>query len=98
MGRKLWVFLLGMSLLLSFTSGCVYYQAEKEMKDTQALINDLKAQGGDKVVPYEYTSAEKLLEVSRLEFDEYDYKAAKNFAIRAKSAAQAGLSEVQKKK
>ena len=95
MGRKLWVFLLGMSLLLSLTSGCVYYQAEKEMKDAQALINELKAKGGDTKVPYEYTSAEKLLEVSRLEFDEYDYKAAKNFATRSKSAAQAGLSQVK---
>ena len=97
MMRKLLVLLLAFSLLSFFASGCAYYRAEKEMKNAQALVNDLKAQGGDKKVPYEYTSAEKLLEISRMEFDEYDYLGAEKFAIRSKSAAQAGLSEAKKK-
>jgi hypothetical protein len=80
MVRKLFVFLLAFSLLSFFASGCAYYRAEREMKNAQALINDLKGQGGNNKVPYEYTSAEKFLEVSRLEFDEYDYHAAENFA------------------
>ncbi len=67
------------------------------MKTAEKLISDLRGQGGDKQVPYEYCSAEKFLEISRMEFDQGDYKHAKGFAGRSVSAAQAGLSEVKKK-
>jgi hypothetical protein len=50
------------------------------------------------LVPYEYTSAEKFLEISKIEFNENDFKAAKGFATRSKSAAETGLTEVKKKK
>ena len=86
-------------LLLSFVllaSGCYYYEAKNEMKNADQLLSQLKNAGGQQKAPYEYTSAEKFLEVSRMEFDEYDYKQARNFATRSKSAAQAGLAEVKK--
>ncbi len=86
-------------LLLSFVllaSGCYYYEAKNEMKNADQLLSQLKNAGGQQKVPYEYTSAEKFLEVSRMEFDEYDYKQAKIFATRSKSAAQAGLAEAKK--
>ena len=85
-------------LLLSFVllaSGCYYREAVNEMKNADQLLSQLKNAGGQQKVPYEYTSAEKFLEVSRMEFDEYDYKQARNFATRSKSAAQAGLAQVK---
>jgi len=85
-------------LLLSFVllaSGCYYNQAKMEMKNADQLLSQLKNAGGQQKVPYEYTSAEKFLEVSRMEFDEYDYKQARNFATRSKSAAQAGLAQAK---
>jgi len=85
-------------LLLFFTSGCYYFGAKKEMKNAEQRISDLKGKGGERLVPYEYSSAENFLEISRMEFNENDYKAAKGFAQRSKSAAENGLSEVQKKK
>jgi len=50
------------------------------------------------MVPYEYTAAEKYLEISRLELAEPDHKEAAKFAGRSKAASQAGLAEIQKKK
>jgi hypothetical protein len=67
------------------------------MKNAANLISELKGAGGPTLVSYEYTSAEKFLEVSRMEFRQFDYKAAKEFAERSKSAAEAGLAEVRKK-
>ncbi len=42
--------------------------------------------------------SEKFLEVSKIEFNDNDFKAAKGFASRSKSAAETGLAEVKKKK
>jgi len=85
-------------VFLSFSlSGCYYFGAKNQMKTAESLISNLKSQGGERLVPYEYCSAEKFLELSRMEFDEYDYKQSKKFAERATSAAQAGLAEVKKK-
>ena len=92
---------IGLMLLvfLSFSlSGCYYFSARSEMKSAEKLLSDLKAAGGPTLVPYEYTSAEKFLEISVMETKEDDWKAARDFAIRSKSAAQAGLAEVKKKK
>jgi hypothetical protein len=77
-------------------SGC-YFAAKKEMKTAEGLITELKNAGGPAKVPYEYTSAEKLLEISTMEFNENDYSHAKDFAARSISAAKAGLAEVKKK-
>ncbi len=81
-----------------FLPGCYYFSARKEIKGAEKMFSELKAQGGQKLVPYEYCSAEKFLENAKGESDENDFKQAKDFAIRSKSAAQAGLTEIQKKK
>ena len=86
-------------VIFSFAlSGCYYFSARKEMKNAEKLLSDLKGEGGPTLVPYEYCSAEAFLEISKMEFSENDFKAAKGFAVRSKSAAEAGLSEVKKKK
>lgn len=98
MSKRIWMFL---SVLIFFSfslSGCYYFAARGQMKTAEKLVSDLRNQGGEKLVPYEYCSAEKFLEVSKMEFDESDYKQAKKFADRSRSAAEAGLAEVQRKK
>jgi hypothetical protein len=98
MSRSVYI---GLMVLVFFSfslSGCYYFSARNEIKSAEKLLSDLRAQGGATLVPYEYTSAEKFLEVSRMEFDENDYKEAKTFAGRSKSAAEAGLTEANKKK
>jgi hypothetical protein len=67
------------------------------MKEAEGLLTELKNAGGPTKVPYEYCSAEKFLEVSRIEFDDNDFLHAKGFAGRSKAASQAGLAEVKKK-
>jgi hypothetical protein len=96
MGRRIWSYLVVLILVSSLTSGCYYFSAKKEMQNAEQLISQLKAAGGDRLVPYEYSSAEKFLEVSQREFAENDHKTAKEFAVRAKSAAEAGLSKLKK--
>ncbi len=86
-------------ILFSFAlSGCYYFSAKKEIANADKLYSDMKGQGGEKLVPYQYCSAEKFLEISRIEFDSNDFKAAEGFAKRSISASEAGLSEIQKKK
>ena len=88
-------------VLVSFSlslSGCYYFSATKEMKAAEQSLSQLKAAGGDKQVPYEYTLAAEYLEVSRVEFSEPGYKPAAEFARRSQAASQAGLAEIQKKK
>jgi hypothetical protein len=97
MGR-MWKFLLVFVLFSFFLSGCYYFAARKEIKNAEKLTSDLKGEGGLSLVPYEYCSAEKFLEISKMEFDQNDYKSAKGFATRSKSAAEAGLAEVKKGK
>ena len=97
MDRRSWK-VLAIFVLFSFLlSGCYYYGAKKEMANAEQSFSGLKGAGGEKLVPYEYTSAEKFLEISKIEYDEKDYKAAKGFAERSKSAAEAGLAEIKKK-
>jgi len=98
MSKRMCLFWLVLVFFSFSISGCYYFSARNEMKAAEKLISELKGAGGATLVPYEYTSAEKFLEVSNMEFDENDYKAAKELAIRSKSAAQAGLTEVKKKK
>ena len=88
-------------VLIFFTlslSGCYYFSATKEMKAAQQSLAQLKAAGGEKQVPYEYTLAEQYLEASKVEFSEPGYKPAAEFAKRSSAASQAGLAEIQKKK
>jgi hypothetical protein len=97
MGKRMWVLLFVLVFFSFSLSGCIYFSAKKEMKAAAELISELKAAGGPTLVPYEYTSAEKLLENARLESDDNDWTHAKEFAIRSKAAAQAGLAQVKKK-
>ena len=86
-------------VLFSFAiSGCGYFAAKKEIKAAEKSFLDLKAAGGAKLVPYEYCSAESFLEVSKFTFKENSFKKTREFAGRSKSASEAGLAEVQKKK
>ncbi len=98
MSRKIWAFLLVLAFFSLSFSGCYYFGATKAMKAAEKSFSDLKAQGGEKLVPYEYCSAEKFLENSKMEANESDWKRARDFAARSKSASEAGLAEVQKKK
>jgi len=67
------------------------------MKAAESSLSELRAAGGQALVPYEYCCAEGYLEISKLEAAESDWKAARDFATRSKSAAGAGLSEIKKK-
>lgn len=78
-------------------SGCYYSAAKKEIANADKLLSELKGAGGEKQVPYEYCSAERFLEISKIEFDGNDFKNAKGFAVRSKSASEAGLTAVKKK-
>ena len=98
MSRSVCIGLMVLAFFSFSLSGCYYFSARSEMKSAEKLLSDLKAAGGPTLVPYEYTSAEKFLEISVKETEESDWKAARDFAIRSKSAAQAGLAEVKKKK
>ncbi len=98
MNRRIWVFLLVLAFFSLSFSGCYYFSAKKEMNAAGKSFSDLKAQGGEKLVPYEYCSAEKFLEDSRMEWNESDYKQARIFATQSKSASEAGLAQIQKKK
>ncbi|MGZ3493067.1 MAG: hypothetical protein ACXU9L_00450 [Thermodesulfobacteriota bacterium] len=63
-------------LLLAFFSlsfsWCYYFSAKKDMKAAEKSFSDLKAQGGEKLVSYEYSSAEKFLENTKMEANESD--------------------------
>jgi hypothetical protein len=98
MSKRIGKFLV-LFVLFSFAlSGCYYFSATKEMKAAEKSLAELKAAGGATLVPYEYTSAEKFLEISKIEFSEPGYKPAAEFARRSKTASQAGLAEIQKNK
>ena len=85
-------------LCFSFSlSGCYYFSARDEIKSADKLLSELKGTGGATMVPYEYCSAEKFLEISKMEFNENDFKTAKGLATQSKTAAQAGLSKVKNK-
>ena len=98
MSTKTLKLLIILVLISFFTTGCYYFAAKKEMKSAEQLISELKKEGGAKLVPYEYCSAENFLEVSKGEFGDNDFKQAKEFATRSKSAAETGLTQVKKKK
>jgi len=100
MSRRIEKFLV-LFVLCSFAlalSGCYYFSAKREIANADKLYSDLKGQGGEKLVPYQYCSAEKLLEDARIEFDSNDFKYAEGFAKRSISASEAGLAEIQKKR
>jgi hypothetical protein len=98
MDRRMWKCLVVLILFSFLLSGCYYFSAKKEIANAEKSFSDLKAAGGEKTVPYEYCSAEKFLEVSKTEFSQNDFKPAKELASRSRSAGEAGLAEIKKKK
>jgi hypothetical protein len=97
MGKMVWTFLCILIFLSLSLSGCYYFSATSEMKAAEKLISELKAAGGATLVPYEYCSAESFLGNAKGEADENDWKHARDFATRSKSAAEAGLAAIKKK-
>ena len=93
MRKGIWGCLVVLLVLSLFTSGCYYFSAKKEIESAQQAVNALKGQGGPTKVPYEYCSAEKFLEMARGEFSQNDFAHAKEFAIRSKAAADAGMKK-----
>ena len=99
MNRRIWGCLAVFILFSFLLSGCYYFSAKKEIANAEKLLSELKGAGGETLTPYEYCSAEKFLEIAKTELrDEQDGKTAKGFAERSKSASEAGLAEVRKKK
>ncbi len=96
MSKRVWVWFLVLAFFSLSFSGCYYAGAVKEMKAAEQSFSSLKAQGGEKLVPYEYCSAEKFLENSKMEFGESDYKQARIFATQSKTASEAGLAQIKK--
>ena len=96
MSRRVLALLLVLAFFSLSLSGCYYFSAKKEMKSAEDLIAQLKSTGGPTKATYEYCSAEKFLEVSKMEFNESDYLHAREFATRSISAAKAGLEAVKK--
>ena len=96
MRERGWVLLLALVFFSLSISGCYYSAAKTEMKNAENLLMELKNAGGPAKAPYEYCSAEGFLAVSKMEFNENDYKHAKEFATRSISAGQAGLAAVKK--
>jgi hypothetical protein len=97
MDKRMWGCLAVFILFSFLLSGCHYFSAKKEIANAEKLLSELKGAGGETKAPYEYCSAEKFLEVSKIEFNSNDFKTAKGFAERSKSAGEAGLAEVKKK-
>ncbi len=97
MSKKSFMFLLIIVFFALSLSGCNYFSAKKEIANADKLVSELKGAGGETKVPYEYCSAEKFLEISRVEFNSNDFKAALGFAKRSESAAESGLAEAKKK-
>jgi len=96
MRKRIWGCFLILFVLSLFTSGCYYFKAKDEMSKAAQMISELKAAGGQQKALYECTSAEKLLESSRAEFNQNDYQHSIDFATRAQAAAMNGLSAVKK--
>jgi hypothetical protein len=92
----------GLLMLLVFfsvsVSGCAYFGARNEIKAAEKATAELRGVEGARLAPYEYCSAESFLEISRYVLTENSWKVSKEFASRSKSAAEAGLMEVKKKK
>ena len=97
MRKTIRTFLLILVLFSFLLSGCYYFSAKKEIANAEKLLSELKASGGQTKAPYEYCSAEKFLEASKIEFGQGDYGPAKGFAERSKSAAETGLADMKKK-
>jgi len=95
MDRRLTILIVVLAFSLSL-SGCCYFAAKNEIKAAEQSFSELKGAGGATKVPYEYCSAETFLGMSKMEFNQSDYREAKKFATQSKSASTAGLAGVKK--
>jgi len=98
MEKRIWKFLLVFFLLSFILSGCAYFAARNEIKAAEKATAELKGAGGATLAPYEYCSAESFLEISKFVLMENSWKVSREFSARSRSAAEAGLAEVKKKK
>ena len=98
MDKRIWKCLVVFILFSFLISGCYYFSAKKEIANAERLLSELKGAGGETLTPYEYCSAETFLGNAKMEAEQGDWKHAKEFASRSKSAAETGLTEVKKKK
>jgi hypothetical protein len=97
MSRRIWFFL-GMFVLIPILlSGCGFYETRDQIRSAEKSLGDLKSAGGEKLAPYEYCSAEQYLGISKVFLNRAEYKNARDFGARSKSASEAGLLEVKKK-
>jgi hypothetical protein len=86
-------------VILSFlVSGCYYFSSIREGHNAERAIEELKAMDGQKLAPYELTSAEQLMAISNREFNQLDFGNSRDFAVRSKLAAEAGIDEAKKTK
>ncbi len=97
MRKEYFIFLFVLVFFTFSLSGCNYFSAKKEIGNAEKLLSELRGAGGEKKVPYEYCSAEKFLEASKIEFSQNDFGPAKGLAERSTSAARTGLAEIKKK-
>ena len=91
--KKMRSVLVILTLFSFLLSGCYYFSAKSEIKNAEKSLAQLKAGGGEKTAPYEYCSAEAFLAGAKKEFNENDFKPAKELASRSRSAAEAGLAK-----
>jgi hypothetical protein len=97
--RKRGLILLLVLVCFSFSvSGCGYFAARNEIRAAEIATAELKGAGGATLAPYEYCSAESFLEASKFVLTENSWTVSREFSARSKSAAEAGLAEVRKKK
>jgi hypothetical protein len=96
--KGIWAFMLVLVFFSFSLSGCAYFAAQNEIKAAEKATADLKGAGGATLAPYEYCSAESFLEISKFVLTENSWKVSREFSARSRSAAEAGLAEVKKKK
>jgi hypothetical protein len=98
MSKRGLILLLVLVCLSFFVSGCGYFAARNEIRAAEIATAQLKGAGGATLAPYEYCSAESYLEASKFVLTENSWTVSREFSARSKSAAEAGLAEVRKKK
>ena len=77
--KKMYSVLVMLVLFSFLLSGCYYFAAQKEIKNAENSVAQLKAAGGDKTAPYEYCSAEAFLAGAKKEFNEMISNLPKNW-------------------
>ena len=98
MSKRNGLFLMLFVLIPFLLLGCGAQEARNQIQSAEKAFADLKTAGGEKLAPYEYCSAESYLGISKMFYSRTQYKNTMEFVARSKSASEAGLVEVKKKK